>query len=80
MINVPSFVPRPHCPTQRTVEKHNAKIAEAREKKEKLTHAKVKMKRAGEGSSAVPRKKRARKANEATTSESRETVSITPIH
>ncbi|GKC14181.1 hypothetical protein Tco_1010963, partial [Tanacetum coccineum] len=37
------------------------------------------MKRTGEGSSVVPRKKRARKANETADSESRDTVSVTLI-
>ncbi|GJS45411.1 hypothetical protein Tco_0595532 [Tanacetum coccineum] len=67
-------------PAQRSIEKPNAKIAKVREKKEKLARAKVQMKRAGEGSSMAPRKKRARKVNETARSDYGETVYVTPIH
>nr|GFC15582.1 hypothetical protein [Tanacetum cinerariifolium] len=65
---------------QRSVEKPNAKIAKAREKKEKLACAKVQTKRVGEGSSVIPQKKRAHKANEADGSKSEETIFVTLIH
>nr|GEU32719.1 hypothetical protein [Tanacetum cinerariifolium] len=67
-------------PAQRSIEKPNTKVAETREKKEKLASAKVQLKRVGEGSSAVPRKKRARKPNEAAASDENTRVPTPPVN
>nr|GEY01288.1 hypothetical protein [Tanacetum cinerariifolium] len=68
-----------NSPAQRSIEKPNAKIAKVRGMKEKLARAKV-QKRSGEGSSVAPRNKRACKVYETARSNSRETISVTPIH
>nr|GEX64667.1 hypothetical protein [Tanacetum cinerariifolium] len=52
--------------TVRSVEKTNSKIVAAREKKDQQNLANAQANRAGEGGSATPRKKRARKNQEST--------------
>ncbi|GKB24034.1 reverse transcriptase domain-containing protein, partial [Tanacetum coccineum] len=67
-------------PAQKAVEKPNSKIAAARKEKDKQSLAKAQTKHTGEESSAAPRKKRARKNQEAVNSGSDRTISITPLH
>ncbi|GJW29367.1 hypothetical protein Tco_0046242 [Tanacetum coccineum] len=64
---------------QKAVEKPNAKIAAAREKKDKLNAAKTTTKHAGEEDSAAPRRKRVWKNQEIDNSGSEGTISITPL-
>ncbi|GKD27123.1 hypothetical protein Tco_1233337, partial [Tanacetum coccineum] len=59
--------------------KPNAKIAAAREKKDKLNAAKTTTKHAGEEDSAAPRRKRVWKNQEIDNSGSEGTISITPL-
>ncbi|GJT32669.1 golgin candidate 5 [Tanacetum coccineum] len=67
-------------PAQKAVEKPNSKIAAAREEKDKQSLEKAQTKHTGEESSVAPRKKRARKNQEAVNSGSDRTISITPLH
>nr|GEX13880.1 hypothetical protein [Tanacetum cinerariifolium] len=67
-------------PLQRSVEKPNDKIVAAREKKGAQAIAKIQAKRAGEGSSTVPHKKKARKNYKPTGLKSEGTNSFTLIH
>ncbi|GJX82290.1 hypothetical protein Tco_0331771 [Tanacetum coccineum] len=62
-----------------SVEKPNTKIAEAREKKEKLALAKTQLKCVGEGGSEAPRKKKARKAKDIIALNSKKTTYVHPI-
>ncbi|GKE84761.1 hypothetical protein Tco_1558503 [Tanacetum coccineum] len=66
-------------PTQKAIEKANAKIVAAREKKDKLNASKATTKRAGEEDSDAPRRKRARKNQKIANSGSEGTIFITPL-
>ncbi|GKF01460.1 hypothetical protein Tco_0028383, partial [Tanacetum coccineum] len=68
-------------PFQKNLEKSNSKIAAVREKKDQRNLVKLQAKRAGEGISDAPQKKRkVRKNQEPDGSGSEKTLSPTPLH
>ncbi|GJU00280.1 hypothetical protein Tco_1110618 [Tanacetum coccineum] len=78
-LEVGKLIPK-KSPAQRSIEKPNRKIATAKEKKDRQNLAKAKAKRAGEGVSVAPRKKRVRRNQEPTGSGSEGAISATPLH